>query len=236
MLCIVDQRIPISAENALLARGASVLKLPPHPHLPAPVASHPDMLLFFAPKCIFCTETYFQIAKKELLQIENAAQKPIRLISAALGNVYPNDVLFNVLPMGNRLFFLGTDAQKAWLRYTEYHPVYVKQGYTKCSSIPLGSNALITEDPSVAKAAEQMQLEVLRIDSHAVALKGYDTGFLGGAASFAPYGGCNSLFFCGDLEQHPNAVAIRTFCQSHGMEVFALSNERLTDIGTIFII
>lgn len=234
MTAVVDIRIPKSAENALCDRGFSVIKMPPHPHLPRPVASHPDMLVFFAHDAIFTTPAYTKIAPNELSFLSEAAQRPIRTTSQEVGERYPLDILLNAAPLGECL--LCHSDRTAWELTERYKEISVRQGYAKCATLPVGERAIVTEDASVTRAAEQNGIEVLRVESNAVCLHGYDTGFLGGAASFAPYGGVREIYFCGDLDTHPNAWEIQAFCKRHGFEAISLSAEPLTDVGTIFLI
>ena len=104
MLAITNHTFPREAEEALARFGHRTLRLPPHPNLPAPVASHPDMLLFFAPDTIFCTKSYYEIARYELEKISAAYDAPIRLIESEYGSQYPLDVLLNALPLGKNLY------------------------------------------------------------------------------------------------------------------------------------
>ena len=104
MLAITNHTFPREAEEALARFGHRTLRLPTHPNLPAPVASHPDMLLFFAPDTIFCTESYYKIAARELGEISLVYGAPIRYIEKEYENEYPRDVLLNALPLGKHLF------------------------------------------------------------------------------------------------------------------------------------
>ena len=237
MTAVVDLKIPHEAEASLQAMGYQTVKLPPHPVLPSPVASHPDMLVFFAPNAIFCTESYAKIAKKELKKIEKAANRPIHTLQTDYKSHYPHDVLLNAAVVGEQLFCLPSYTATEILQSAAYRVCAVRQGYAKCSVVPIGPTALITEDPSIAKVALSEGLDVLRVDPHNVLLPGYDTGFLGGACSFAPYQAeANRLLVCGDLRQHQNAPAILRFLEEHDVEPIALSPAPLTDVGTVFII
>ena len=235
MLVVTDRRIPDAAQKTLIDRGATLIKLPPHPALPAPVASHPDLLLFFAPDAICCTESYQKVAAPELELICAAIKKPIRTVSEELGATYPKDILLNAAPVGSILFCHPTHTARTVREHPAYHTLPVRQGYTKCSTLPVGDQALITEDPSITAAATARGIEVLQISKGAVTLKGYDTGFLGGASSFSPYGAYREILFCGALECHPDAKRIRDFCNQHGYGVTSLSDEPLCDVGTMFV-
>ena len=235
MLAIVNHTFPREAENTLTLLGHRTLRLPPHPNLPEPVASHPDMLLFFAPNAIFCTKSYSKIATRELEEISSSYGAPIRYIEKEYEKEYPHDVLLNALPLGKHLLCNAkTIAQE--LLTLGLEPCHVNQGYTKCSVLPLGNNALITSDASIAKSAKERGIAVLQIQEGHISLSGYDHGFIGGCASFAPRGGMNTVFFCGDLLQHPDAPKIEYFFQVNGFNIMSLSNIRLCDTGTIFMI
>ncbi len=235
MLTITNHTFPYEAEKLLTAFGHRTLRLPPHPALPLPVASHPDMLLFFAPEAIFSTKSYYQIAKRELNEISEAYGSPICFIEKEYGNAYPNDVLLNALPLRKNLF-CNTNAVAKELLDLGLVPCHVKQGYAKCSALPLGDNAMITADASIATCAKENGIDVLKIQAGHIALPGYDYGFIGGCASFAPRGKINTVFFCGDASKHPDYNAIKQFCKLHGFEIISLSNIDLCDVGTIFII
>ena len=235
MLAITNHTFPKEAEETLARLGHRTLRLPPHPNLPLPVASHPDMLLFFARDAILCTKSYYEIATQELEEISVTFGAPIRYIEKEYEGKYPHDVLLNALPLGKHLF-CNTKTVTRELLSLESTPCHVNQGYTKCSALPVGDNALITSDASIATAAKECGIDVLQICAGHISLSGYDYGFIGGCASFAPRGGMNTVFFCGDSSQHPDAKTIECFCKTHGLSIVNLSNNSLCDVGTIFMI
>lgn len=236
MLAVLDCRAPDEAEAALIEYGYRILRLPPHPRLPAPVASHPDMLLFFAPHAILCTQSYARIAQQELKQISNHLNLPLCTIKEDYGARYPNDVLLNAASVGDYLLCFPQAIASELTKYYKNHILPVRQGYTKCSTLPIGKHALITEDPSIFKTAACIGLDVLRISSGHIQLNGYDYGFIGGCASFSPYEKTDTVYFCGDLSSHPDDASITAFCKRHGFHVRSLGTFPLTDIGTMFLI
>lgn len=237
MLALLDHRVPQAAEAALAEKGYKVIRMPSHPSLPSPVAAHADLLLFFAPEEILCTKAYFNIAGDRLFEIANTAKKPLRLIEDELGDTYPNDVFLNAAILGDTLFCNPkTVAKRILISLSQKEIVSVKQGYTKCSILPVGDRALITEDVSIADLGSNHGFDALLIEKGHVALPGYDTGFLGGASSFSPYRETSEIFFCGDLESHPNAKEIRAFCKRHQKTPISLGDFPLLDAGTIFLI
>ncbi len=235
MLAVTNHTFPKDAEDALSKLGHRTLRLSPHPNLPEPVASHPDMLLFFAPNAIFCTRSYFEIATRQLEEISSAYGAPIRYIEKEYEKEYPRDVLLNALPLGKHLL-CNTKSVAQELLTLGLEPCHINQGYAKCSVLPLGNNALITSDTSVAKCAKERGIDVLQIQKGYISLSGYDYGFIGGCASFAPRGNVDTIFFCGDVSQHPDHNRIKSFCQVHNLNAISLSNIGLCDVGTIFMI
>ena len=236
MIAILDARTPTAAREELRRRGYDPVALPPSPYLPAPVASHPDMLLFFAPDAIFCTKSYFSSAKEELSRISHAADRPLKIIQRETGTEYPEDVLLNALPMGRHLFCHPRATAEEVRTHPAYTLVPVRQGYAKCASLPVGSNALISADPSILGAARSLGIDTLQISSGSILLEGYRYGFIGGCASFAPYGDCDTVYLCGDPETHPDGAKMVEFCTAHGIKLHALCPRPLMDIGTIFLI
>ena len=235
MLAVTNHTFPKEAEETLMRLGHRTLRLPPHPNLPKPVASHPDMLLFFAPDAIFCTKSYYGIATHELEEISSVYGAPIRFVKKEYGKEYPNDVLLNALPMENFLF-CNTKTVSDELLTLGFQIQHVNQGYTKCSALPLGKDALITADTSIATSARACGIDVLQICEGHISLLGYNYGFIGGCASFDARQKLKTVFFCGDVSKHPDYNRINRFCQSHGYEIISLTDIGLCDNGTIFMI
>lgn len=235
MLIITDCRLPTAVRDNLTKQGHRLIPLPPHPALPTPVASHPDMLIFFTKDALLTTESYRRIARDEIAFIASALELKVQTVAAELGNRYPYDVPLNAAPVGSLLFCHPEYTAAELLTRKAFRTVPVRQGYAKCATLPVGSSALITEDPSIARAARKNGIDVLQISQNAVKLSGYSTGFLGGAASFAPFGDCHEILFCGSLDTHPDAAAIRTFCTVRGYKAVSLSDAPLYDVGTMFV-
>lgn len=233
---VLDCRAPLHAVRELKRRGMHTLLLPPHPFLPPPVASHPDLLLFFTGQAIYTTGLYSRIAKDELKELSGRTGVEIRVTEQELGGTYPQDILLDAAQIGDLLFCLPAHTAPELMNRAGIRTVPVRQGYAKCSVLPVGQRAVITADSSIASAAQNLNVDLLRIRPGSILLPGYDTGFIGGASSFAPYGQTNEIFFCGDPLLHPSGAEISGFCRSRGTEPIALSNAPLTDIGTIFIL
>lgn len=236
MIAILDERSPTPAIRSLERLGYEPILLPPSRSLPAPIASHPDALLFFAPDAILCEKSYLSLAKELLFRISQAAGKPLRSVDASLGADYPSDVLFNACPLGKHLFCHPSATAKEIRTHSAYSAIPVRQGYVKCSTLPVGKNALISADPSILAAARAHGIDALQISAGSIVLDGYDYGFIGGCASLTPYADTDTVYLCGDPDTHPDGAEIQEFCRLHGVTLHALCDGPLTDVGTIFLI
>lgn len=224
---IADGRISEKCERTLASLGYRAIKLPPFPVLPAPVASHPDMLLFLYGDRLICHKDYYVIAKTELEQ----TGKEITLTDEPICGVYPHDILFNAALIGDRI--IGN------MKYVSekigalpLNAINVKQGYAKCSCCTVSDDALICSDPSIEAAAARSGVDVKRVPPGHISLPGYDTGFIGGASGMTE----DFVAFLGDLDRHPAASEIKTFCKKHNKEAVSLSDEELFDGGSLFFI
>ena len=230
---ITDNRIDKECERGLLERGFELIKLPPFPILQAPVAAHPDMLLFLGKGKLLCHADYFEIAKKELSIIADITDGELIRTSDNVGSEYPHDVMFNAASVGEYLI-CRRDAVSSKLAelYSDDMIINVRQGYAKCSTATVSEGAIITADASIARAAGEKGIDVLSVSPSGVRLDGYDCGFIGGASGADG----ENVYFCGNIELHPDGERIKDFCRKHGKNAVSLSDEPLYDYGTLMFI
>ncbi len=114
---------------------------------------------------------------------------------------------------------------------SEFTFINVRQGYAKCSICPIADGAAITDDVGIYKKLSDY-MDVLLIKKGFVRLKGYDSGFIGGAAGLT---GPGKLLFCGSLEKSPDRERIYEFLSEHSVKAFEKEGE-LYDIGSVISI
>ncbi len=163
-----------------------------------------------------------------LFTLENCAKKA--------GEKYPENVLLNCLFIGNTLYGRLDSVDDTVLDYCREENiklVNVNQGYTRCSSLQVAENAVITADKGIAKALENNGAEVLLISPGNIALKGYDYGFIGGAGFYDN----GKVFFFGNIKNHPDYDKIRQFCSLYNSDIEILYQDMpLTDIGSAVVL
>lgn len=228
-LCAVGERYK-ALIAALEARGVACLRVPEYAGLPAPVACHADLQLCHlgGPRIAASAgrgrEGFWKALRQRGFSVETAAP---------LVPDYPGDVPLNCAIVG-KVCLGGKDLFDK--KITNYcgeagiELIPVKQGYAKCSVCVVDEHAIITQDPSIARAAEQRGLEALKIQNSQILLPGYDTGFIGGCSGLL---GRKQLAFTGSLSSHPDGERIRAFLHSRGVEPLELTDGPLCDVGSI---
>ena len=146
---------------------------------------------------------------------------------------YPQNVLLNCLYLGNRLYGKLSAIDETVLEYCNEQGielVNVSQGYTRCSTLVVNENAVITADPSIEKAMKAHGVEGLRISQSQIGLEGFDYGFIGGCSGRI----LDRIFFFGNIKNHPDYYEIKAFIDSYNSELEILCEGiPLTDIGGI---
>ncbi len=226
---ITDQRIDKECTASLARFGYEIIKLPPSKHLAAPVASHPDMLIFIDGQRLITHEKYYAEAKETVDLIVNVGGFSLALSNEEWGEKYPSDVLFNAAAAGDRL--ICREASTSVLIKNGKRLINVNQGYAKCSTVTVGGG-IITADMSIARAAALADIDTLLLCGSHTRLSGYDCGFIGGASGDDG----ERVFFCGDITKHPQYSEISEFCKNHGRQAVSLSSAPLYDYGSLIFI
>lgn len=114
---------------------------------------------------------------------------------------------------------------------SEFTFINVRQGYAKCSICPVAESAVITDDEGIYKKLSDF-MDVLLIKKGFIRLKGYDSGFIGGAAGLI---GPDKLLFCGSLEKSSDRERIYEFLKKYSVMPVEKEGE-LYDIGSVISI
>ncbi len=206
---ILSQSAYPSLRDHLLSDGHEVIPFEPVETLKGSLSEHPDM--------VFCKLKTGVVFKGD---------------PEKLGPLYPGDIIYNACSTGKYIIhnFKYTDpelldaADKQGLIR-----VNIRQGYGKCSILPVTEDGIITYDKGIYLACSAKGLKVLLIRPGHIDLPGYDTGFIGGASGRVG----DAILFNGDLSAHPDHDAIMHFIEDLGLKVKYFKEGPLTDIGSI---
>lgn len=227
---ILSQMAPDKCKNKLKNMGYTIYESGLLNNTDPYVAHHPDMQIvrvsqnefICAPELYNHYLPFFENAGVTLSRGEKTPHHP-----------YPADVCYNVAVSGKYALHNFKYTDKSFLHKSNYVNIDIKQGYSKCNICFVNQSSIITSDKGIAQKARLSGMDVLLICSGYIQLPGYDYGFIGGCSGLIDN---NVLGFCGDITRHPDYKKIEKFCCERSVGIISLTDEILTDIGTIISI
>lgn len=190
---------------------------------------HPDMQIALIDKYAVCEPSVFE--KYEQF-ISESGLIPVRG-KTTLGSNYPDDIAYNISVVSDYVFHNTKYTDCEVLACGEKKTfIDVRQGYCGCSICKVGKNAVITADLPIYKACKEHGIDALLISSGNIRLDGFDYGFIGGASFCFK----DNVYFFGDVSRHPDYSKIKEFCEKHSFGVCPLSDDILSDYGSLLIL
>lgn len=194
------------------------------------IKDHTDLGIFAGNKVVVCPEWFEGVVDylSRYLSLEDVFEKVVCGLNHP-STPYPHDVSYNALQLSRHLFHLLSHTEDRVLQMSFGDKVAVRQGYTRCSVLPVGLQAAITEDEALYKTLTSLGYETLFIPSGHVKLDGFSHGFIGGV------GGCvdQTVILNGSLSTHPHGAEMRRFIENQGCEMIELHEAQLEDCGSI---
>lgn len=209
-------------------KGAVVL-VPKDKRFDERINSHPDLVISIIDGTLIVDEH----ANIEIFKQLDVLDVPYVLGNSRLAAAYPNDIAYNAVTTKDYLVHSLNHTNSLILQHSKSSGkklISVKQGYTKCSTVVVNHNSIITSDQGIHQASKD-EMNTLLIQPGHVLLEGHDHGFLGGASgSFE-----DSIIFHGDLSKHPDFEKIVAFVEGNNKEVIYFKEFLLTDIGSMLV-
>lgn len=231
MICFVDYRISSEEFENLSKLNCKIIKIPKCNTLYPAIDGHVDIQISILSK-----------RNKKILIHKNIDLSFIKELKSngidyevgesELGYNYPTNISFNALILDN-LFIHNTKYTDKNLLYhfSKHKLINVKQGYTKCSVLPLSSEAAITSDKGIYNVLIKNGIDVLLVPPGDINLPPLDYGFIGGVGGMvAP----NVLALFGNLNFYKYGVEVLSFLEKHNITPLYLSNGKLNDRGSLY--
>jgi len=184
------------------------------------ISSHPDIFVFSTDKKIIVDESIYKNLKNKFGDI-------IIKGDSIVSNKYPNNIFYNVAKVGEFAIHNVKYTDKKIIDYSNFKWINVNQGYSKCNTLVVDDNSIITSDIGIYKEVIKVGINALLIRPGHVILKGLDYGFIGGTAVRIN----NEIIFYGNIEQHPDYNKISEFIKSRNLNIKSFQFE-LEDIGS----
>jgi hypothetical protein len=228
---LVDYRIEDVELINLQKLGFQVAAVPPSDILYEAVCGHPDMLLHIVDSSTIIVHR--EMTLDFIVRLKNLNVNVV-VSQNSLQRSYPNNIILNAVSLDN-LFIHNVKYTDAELLYFVKNKKIknVKQGYTKCSTAVVSSNALMTSDKGIAKCAQAEAIDVLLLPPGDILLPGLDYGFIGGCCGLLEDG---LLAFYGDLGHYAYGKEIFDYLKKHKVEPLFLRNGKLIDRGSLITI
>jgi hypothetical protein len=228
---LVDYRIEDIERHNLEKLGFKIAAVPPSDLLYEAVCGHPDMLLHIIDSSTVMVHKDMDLAF--IVKLKNFNTKVV-ISQSSLQNSYPYNIILNAVSLDS-LFIHNVKYTDADLLYHVKNKKIksVKQGYTKCSTAVISSNALMTSDNGIAKCAHEEGIDVLLLPPGDILLPGLDYGFIGGCCGLLKEG---SLAFYGSLNHYAFGKEVMDFLKKLKVEPVFLRDGKLIDRGSIFVL
>ncbi len=227
---IIDPRLPEVIINNLKKAGFSTIAVPLTYLVEPPLSGHPDIQMFIHNDNIFVHPDIDISFLKKIEKFANVIQ-----CSTKLQNRYPGDIAYNIACTGEFALHKKVSTDKTISDYLQKNNIKIintKQGYSKCSTLIVDENSIITSDNSIYNSALSAGSDPLLISQGGIDLPGYKYGFIGGASGrFA-----DTVYFTGALNLHPDYEKIVNFIGTKGMKGQSLSDQKMLDAGSIFFV
>lgn len=215
------------ASRFLHSLGIKTVDIQANPQLSQAVSAHADIKFLHTPSHILYAY------KEEIDSFKNLQFFTVLGIDYKMSPNYPNDVRLNCAIIGNKIICNKRTVAKEIIEMAKingFEIIDTKQGYSKCSVCVINEDAIITDDPSIHKAAQNYFNDTLFISKGSIVLKAANYGFIGGCTGKLSK---NTIAFNGRIESHEDHNKIIDFINKYKMTAVELTSERLEDIGGI---
>lgn len=225
---IVSNKAYKEVKELLKPYNIQIIKTKDNDKLPLGLRDHPDLSIHPI------TYNKFIVAKNVFEYYKSALKGyNVELIPARddVTDSYPFDCLLNVGRLSNYYIHNNTidGALEDEFKKLELYHIYTKQGYSKCSTLNINYDTIITQDMGIYKALKKLNMNSYLVPQGGIILKGYNTGLLGGVGGLL---GKKLMFFYGNPDTYIHGELLISYLHMHGME-YIYPNLEFLDLGGI---
>lgn len=231
MICFIDYRTTKEETDNIEKLGLQYIKVPKCSLVHHAIDGHVDIQMNILDKA----KRKIIIHKDIDLSFINELDKlniDYVFSDKSLNTDYPKDIILNYLSINNLFVHNTKYTDKAVFNNINAQKIInVKQGYTKCSVLPINDNAVITSDKIIAKKLSENNIDVLMIPPKDILLPGMNYGFIGGVGGLISP---NKLALFGQLSEYCFGNEVYNFLYKYDVEPIYLKKGKLIDRGSIF--
>lgn len=230
MQVIIDERIAENIEKYFSDLDYELIKVKKHDQVYNEISSHTD---------IFCTKIDDTVIYEKNAISSKINSKYICKYGDNVENSYPKVAAYNVCIIDNyAIHNLAITDKKILeiLNSKKYNLINVKQGYSRCSILPLNNKCCITSDKGIYNELIKNNFDVLYIDPSELDIKLFSSdkvyskmsGFIGGCSTVMG----DIVIFFGDLDKFKCKEKLVNYINSKGFKAKDFKNMDVIDYGS----
>ena len=220
----VSGKIPDEYLKLLSDKNIEIIFCEDNFHIDYAVRNHADMCVVHLGENIVAVDK----AQSELVESLKIRGYEVIRTKEEIKGEYPKDVKLNIALFGEYSVGAFKYTDEYLLNHIDkFKKINIKQGYAKCSMLPITETALITDDASVYNSLKN-DFDVLLISKGDISLDGHEYGFIGGASAKISD---SEVFFFGNIESHRDFNEICNFLKKYNCTMVYDKALPLTDFG-----
>ena len=224
---LIDKNISDFSKNYLAYLGFKLFETGEISEIKSSISTHPDMQI-----CML--EKNKALVYDGLFDYYSFLFPDISFIKISdVGAIYPNDCILNIASVGENIILTKFQYEKLKRFISGKKTIFTKQGYSKCSTCILNSNAILSADRGICKSVEKSGIKAYYLPDDEITLKGFKNGFWGGCSGLI---GDGKLFFNGNIENLSCFDELCTVLNKEKIEPLYIKDIPLTDNGSIMLI
>jgi len=231
MHCFIDYRATKEELLNLLKLGINPIQVPKSDDVYEAINGHPDIQLNILKNGSNDKIIIQKNISKNFIKILKENNIDYIFSKNSLSNKYPGDIILNSLILEN--FFIHTlkfsDDNLLKSQYLKKH-INVRQGYTKCSILPVKENVLITSDKGIFESLKNYNFDILQLPPGDILLPSLNYGFIGGVGGMVSN---NKMAFFGDLDSYKWGDEVKKFLSKYDVAPISLRKGKLIDRGSL---
>lgn len=224
-MIIIDKKAPKEAKDNLRRYG-EVMELATSGIVYDAVSGHPDIFFFEHEGKLVVSPSL----PEEYINMLNANLVKYKIGTKPTSSGYPASAHYNAAVVGGSLVHnLDITDEAVLALFPEGRRINIKQGYSRCSIIPLKGKNAVTSDAGAHKTLTKAGYNALYVSPEGIVLPGFKSGFIGGTCGVRG----DNVYFLGSLQRHIDGDNIRAFLRALKYGVIELCDSPLFDGGSI---
>ena len=230
MVAFIDYRTTAEEKKSLSKFNIDFIEIPKNSTLYDAIDGHVDIQMNIIDKKEKKIIVHKDIDSSFLKKLEQYNIKYLKSLSS-LTEKYPGNIILNAAILENDIIhnFKYTD-KNLISSMKDKNFINVKQGYSKCSILPIREKVIITNDKGIHDILKKEDYDILWLPPGDILLPTLNYGFIGGVGGKISD---DSLAFFGNLDYYKYGKEIKLFLSKYDIKPIYLSQGKLIDRGSL---